>query len=209
MSRLFAFFPSQKGDKGDTGPAGVAGAASTVPGPQGLKGDTGATGQTGPQGPIGLTGATGAQGTAGPVGPTGATGSAGPTGATGPQGPAGFGTVTPSTPARALNAAFQPSTTKAVECSYSVALSVTNPLVAGNSTVTVQLLSDTTNPPTTVRETISASSAVGLAVSIALTTGNTIPLRYLCPAGHYVLLKSTVTGTGSATLAAQTEEVLG
>ena len=90
-----------------------------------------------------------------------------------------------------------------------VALSATNPLLAGNSTVTVQLLSDTANPPTTVRDQIAASSSVGATVSIQLTTGNTLGLRYLCPLGHYVLLKSTVAGTASATIVAQTEETLG
>ena len=221
-----------KGDKGDPGAQGIAG-------PQGLKGDTGATGAqgvkgdmgaTGPQGLTGATGATGAQGATGPKGDTGAAGpqgaagakgdtgatgpqgpagAAGATGATGPQGPAGFGTVAPSTSARAIGTVFQPSTTKAVECSYSVKTQVTNPLLAGTSTTTVRLLSDASNPPTTVRDVVEATSGVGVSVTLALTTSNTAALRYIVPPGHYVLLQQSISGTGVATLVAQTEEVLG
>jgi hypothetical protein len=130
----------------------------------------------------------------------------------GPQGntgPAGFGTVTPSTPTRTLNTAFQPSATKAVLVSYSIALSVTNPLLVGSSTAQVQLLSDASNPPATVRDVVAIGSSVGITVSLQLTTTNTITLRYLVPPGHYVKLASTTTGTASATIVAQTEETLG
>ncbi|MGJ3625955.1 hypothetical protein AB5I41_01460 [Sphingomonas sp. MMS24-JH45] len=50
--------------------------------------------------------------------------------------------VTPSTPTRSIGTAFQPSTTKAVLCIYSVKTQVTNPLLVGTSTCTVRLLSD-------------------------------------------------------------------
>jgi Collagen triple helix repeat (20 copies) len=206
-----------QGAKGDTGAAGAQGPAGAT-GPQGLKGDTGSTGATGAQGPKGDTGATGAQGVAGPIGATGPQGATGSTGATGPQGatgatgaqgPAGFGTVTPSTPTRAIGTAFQPHATKAVECSYSIKTQVTNPLVLGTSITTVKLLSDASNPPTTVRDTVEATSGVGASVTIALTTSNTAALRYIVPPGHYVLLQQTTSGTGAASIVAQTEEVLG
>jgi hypothetical protein len=181
------------GQRGPTGATGPTGAASTVPGP---KGDTGATGPVstvpGPQGPKGDTGATGAASTV-----------------PGPLGPAGFSTVTPSTPTRVLGTAFQPHATKAVLTSYSAKTQVTNPLLAGASTATVTLLSDAANPPTTERARVEAVSSVGLAVSLALTTANTAPLTYLVPAGHYVRLVSTVTGTGSTAIVSQVEEVLG
>lgn len=157
-------------------------------------GQPGPQGATGPQGPAGLTGATGATG---------------PQGATGAQGPAGFGTVTPSTPARAIGTAFQPHATKAVECSYAVKAQVTNPLLAGTSTTTVKLLSDAANPPITVRDTVEATSGVGVSVTLALTTSNTAALRYIVPPGHWVLLQQTISGTGAASIVAQTEEVLG
>lgn len=218
-----------KGNTGDTGPQGSIGPQG-IAGPQGAKGDAGATGATGPQGvkgdtgltgPKGDTGATGAKGDTGATGPqgpqgikgdTGATGPTGPTGATGatgPQGPAGLGTVTPSTPTRALGTAFQPNATKATLVSYSARTQVTNPLLVGTSTATVTLLSDANNPPTTERCRVTAESAVGVTVTLALTTSNTAPLTYIVPAGHYVRLVSTVTGTGQTSLISQTEEALG
>lgn len=125
------------------------------------------------------------------------------------RGPAGFGTVAPSTPARAIGTAFQPHATKAVECSYAVKTQVTNPLLAGTSTTRVRLLSDASNPPTTVRDVVEATSGVGVSVTLALTTSNTASLRYLVPPGHYVLLDQAITGTGAASIVAQVEEVLG
>ncbi len=92
--------------------------------------------------------------------------------------------------------------------SYSVRTTVTNPLLAGTSTATVTLLSDAANPPTTERGRVEASSAVGLAVSIALTTSNTAQLSYIVPAGHWVRLASTVSGTGSTAIVSQVEETL-
>ena len=42
-----------------------------------------------------------------------------------------------------------------------------------------------------------------------LTTSNTAALRYIVPPGHFVLLQQTISGTGTASIVAQTEEVLG
>lgn len=117
--------------------------------------------------------------------------------------------VTPVVTTRALNTTFQPHATKATRVSYSARTQVTNPLLIGSSIATVTLLSDAANPPTTERCRVSAESAVGLAVSIALTTVNVAPLTYLVPAGHYVRLVSTVTGTGAASIVSQVEETLG
>lgn len=187
---------------GQKGPAGAVG-------PSGPKGDTGAQGVQGIAGPKGDTGPAGTIGPAGPQGVKGDTGATGPAGPAGATGPAGLGTITPSTPNRAFGTAFQPNATKAVECSYAVKAQVTNPLLAGTSTTTVRLLSDAANPPTTVRDVVEATSGVGVSVTLALTTSNTAALRYIVPAGHYVLLQQTVTGTGQASIVAQTEEVLG
>ncbi|MET0568769.1 MAG: hypothetical protein ABWZ74_06790 [Hyphomicrobiaceae bacterium] len=181
-------------------------------GPTGLAGSTGATGATGPTGPKGDTGNTGPAGSTGATGATGAPGAAGTNGTNGTngaQGPAGFGTITPSTPARTLGAAFQPHATKAVAVSYSARTQVTNPLVAGSSTARVRLFSDANNPPTTERCRVNAESSVALAVAIAITTANTAPLSYIVPAGHYVLLTADGTGTHAESIVAQTEEVLG
>lgn len=114
-----------------------------------------------------------------------------------------------STPTRAIGTAFQPHATKNTLVSYSVRTQATNPLLAGNSRAQVRLLSDASNPPTTERCRVAADSAVGLAVAIQITTGNEATLQYLVPAGHYVLLSQTTTGTGAASIVAQVEEVLG
>ena len=204
-------YPGSRGAAGPQGPAGPIG-------PQGPAGPAGAVGPAGPQGPVGQTGP------AGPAGPTGQTGPAGPTGqagaqgpsgpagaagAAGPAGPAGPASVSSSTPTRTLGTVFQPHATKPVLVSYSVKTEVTNPLLAGASTATVTLLSDAANPPTTERARDEAVSSVGLAVSLALTTANTAPLTYLVPAGHFVRLVSTITGTGKTSIVSQVETVLG
>jgi hypothetical protein len=206
--------PNQKGQTGETGA-------------QGAKGDTGNTGATGATGAAATvavgsvtTGAPGSGATVINVGtssaavfdfsiPRGDQGATGATGSAGDQGPAGFGTVTPSTPARTIGAAFQPNATKAVLASYSCVTQVTNPLLEGNSSAMVRLLSDASNPPTIERCRVAALSSVALTVGVQITTSNTAPLAYIVPAGHYVLLSSTTSGTASVSIAAQTEEVLG
>lgn len=172
-------------------------------GPQGPQGATGATGSTGAQGPKGDTGATGATGA---IGPTGATGSAGADGA---QGPAGLGTVTPSTPSRSIGTAFQPSATKAILCAYSIKITCTA-TIGNGADGKVELFSDASNPPTTLRATIQNANTITLAVTLQSINAQTSVLTYLVPAGHYVKLVSTQT-TGSPTFAiiSQTEEALG
>ncbi|MGX7706321.1 hypothetical protein [Methylobacterium sp. Gmos1] len=86
--------------------------------------------------------------------------------------------------------------------------SVTNPALAGTSSATVSLFSDASNPPTTLRDQVEATSGVGVSVTLALTTSNTAAVAYVVPAGHYVRLVSTVSGSGTATIIAQTEETL-
>lgn len=218
-----------KGDKGDTGATGAKGDAGVqgamgLQGPEGAKGDTGSqgiqgikgdTGAQGPKGDAGATGSTGLQGPQGPSGVKGDTGAQGPkgdtgdVGATGATGPAGLGTITTTTPTRALGAAFRPNTTKAVLCSYSLQITAATPLLAGAASAVVELLSDAAATPTTLRARGSIGQQVGLSVSIAITDSNTIVLSYIVPAGHYVLLKSTITGTATASIVAQTEQALG
>lgn len=117
-------------------------------------------------------------------------------------------TVTPSTPARVLGTAFQPSATKPTFVSYGIKTTVTNPLLAGTSTASVSLMSDAVNPPTTERDRVEATSGVGLSVTVALTTSNTASVSYIVPAGHWVRLVSTVSGTGSTAIVSQFEETL-
>lgn len=139
----------------------------------------------------------------GPVGPPGP---AGAPGAGGAQGPSGVSTVTPSLPSRVLGTAFQPSSTKAVAASYAVKIVIppSNPTI--NHEAKVELLSGAVNPPTTVRDVV-GMSAGGFPTS---TSSQTSSLRYMVPAGHYVLLKSTVvSGSPTVTLVSQCEETLG
>jgi hypothetical protein len=178
------------------GVTAVSSAADGVPGPKG---------DAGPVGPAGPAGSAGQQGAQGAVGPAGATG---PQGAQGPAGSPGLVSVAPAASARALGTSFQPSATKATFVSYAVKTSVTNPLAIGSSVATVTLLSDAATTPTTERGRVEAASSVGLAVSIALTTSNTAQLSYVVPAGHWVRLVSTVSGTGSTAIVSQVEETL-
>jgi hypothetical protein len=126
-----------------------------------------------------------------------------------PRGPAGFGTITVASSARVFGTAFQPSKDKATLVTYSVKTQVTNPLLVGTSIATAKLLSDASNPPTTERARVEASSGVGVTVTLNMTTSNTAPLSYLVPAGHWVLLTQAVQGTGAVSIVAQTEEALG
>lgn len=140
---------------------------------------------------------------------TGPQGPAGPTGATGSQGPAGFSTVTPSTPTRTIGTAFQPSTTNAALCLYSIQIACTASLIGGQAGQ-VQLLSDASNPPTTIRATIANQNTSGLTIGLTVVNNQTAMLTYLVPSGHYVKLVSTnTTGTPSYSMVSQTEEVLG
>ncbi|WP_208402885.1 hypothetical protein [Sphingomonas japonica] len=82
-------------------------------------------------------------------------------------------------------------------------------MLIGTSTATVTLLSDASNPPTTERARVEATSGVGLTVSIALTASNVAPLTYIVPAGHYVRLVSTTSGTATTAIVSQVEETLG
>ncbi len=200
------------GPKGETGPQG----------PKGDRGETGATGSIGPTGPIGPQGLQGIQGNKGDTGATGAngdkgdkgdTGNTGATGATGAAGPVGATGPSPSlsvaTPARALNTAFQISTTRPAFVSYSVRLNVTNPLLAGSSNIDAFLETATSAAgPWTVVATGRNLSSVGLAVSLALTTGNDIPLVGVIPAGNFARIRTVTAGTFVApTLVAQQETI--
>lgn len=213
-----------QGLEGIAGPIGPTGATGPQ-GPTGLQGSAGPTGSQGPKGDSGSQGIQGVKGDKGDTGAAGATGAKGDTGATGPAGTTDWSGITnkPSTfspdgtalktptvtsPTRTIGTAFQPSATRPTLVSYSVRTQVTNPLVAGASTAMVQLMSDANATPTTERARVSAESSVALAVAIAITTANVATLTYIVPAGHYVRLVSTVTGTGATSIISQNEETL-
>jgi hypothetical protein len=101
----------------------------------------------------------------------------------------------PTTPSRSIGAAFQPSATKAVLCSYTVQLVETT-----GQHGTVKLLSDAANPPTTERSQADINNAN------AATHTASVELTYLCPPGHYVKLVSSGTGTPSITQQVETPQ---
>lgn len=204
--------------------SGVWGTGVALIGPQGSAGTNGTNGTNGTSATVAVgtvtTGAAGSSASVSNVGtssaavfnftiPRGDAGATGATGSTGSQGPAGFGTVTPSTTTRTIGTAFRPSTTNAVRVSYTIRTQVTNPLLVGTSVATVILYSDANTTPTTERARVAAESGVGVTVTLALTTANTATLSYIVPAGHYVLLSSSVSGTGATSIVSQVEEVLG
>jgi hypothetical protein len=102
----------------------------------------------------------------------------------------------PSTPSRAIGTAFQPSTTNAVLCSYTVELVMT---VGQDGNLVLN--SDDASTPTTARCSARLASGAG---------GPTITARQqlvcLVPAGDYVKLVQG--GTGTITIISQEETVL-
>lgn len=101
----------------------------------------------------------------------------------------------PTTPTRALDTEFTPSATKHVLGMYTI-----NIVNTAGQTTSVELRSDAASPPTTVR--CSAKLVSGA------TDGQTAQqqLTYVCPPTHKV--KLVAAGTGTPTIAAQTEMVI-
>lgn len=190
-----------------TGPTGPA-----VTGPTGWTGATGAavtgwTGPTGMQGLQGLPGVTGPTGSASTVtGPTGATGASstvtGPTGgigATGATGPVGPASVSASIPTLTLGAAaVQLHATKPVLLICSISISAALSLSGGQSG-TVQLISDASSTPSTVRDEVSLGNTGTLVLGVAINNAQTASVTFLLPAGWYVKLASSGTATMSIT----------
>lgn len=111
------------------------------------------------------------------------------------QGPGSYGPTSVTTPSRALGTAFQPSTVRPTEVTYSARI-VTVLTGVGR----VELVSDSSNPPTTVRARVAGGGATNTAEA---------ELHYQVRAGDYVLLRSvTESGSPTYTLTTQTEQSL-
>lgn len=208
--------PGVTGAQGPQGQAGATGATGGTgsTGLQGIAGATGSQGAVGPTGPTGGTGSTGSTGTTGVTGPTGATGNTGNqgiagatggTGATGATGVTGTIDVTSTTPSRTLNSTFTPHATRPVLCSYTIEITAVASLVSGQAG-TVELRSDTSSPPTTVRSSCKSDYNITLGISIGWNHVGRHVLTYICPAGHNVRLVSS--GTATITLVNQSECIL-
>lgn len=199
------------GTIGATGPIGLA--ATVALGSVG-SGSTGMISNSGtlqaaifdfilPRGFTGVQGVTGIQGLQGSTGIQGLTGAIGATGAQ-----ATFSYLA-TTPSRTVGTAFQPNATKGTYCTYTFLISCSLSLTGGQEGK-VDLLSDTSNPPTTLRDTISQSNTGTLTIGLALTQANKFSLSYIVPPAHYVKLVSTnVTGSPTITLISQAEVTIG
>lgn len=117
-----------------------------------------------------------------------------------PSTPRDPSTAVPSTPSRVLNTPFQPSTTNAVMVFYTISIACTSTILA-SQTGLVQLKSDASATPTTVRSR--ASNTLG---GVAASNTEECVLCYLVPAGHFVNLVSS--GAATIAITAQTEVTL-
>lgn len=111
--------------------------------------------------------------------------------------------------ARSLNSSYTISSTRDAQVSYSVSLSVTNPLLAGSSTASAFLEYSTDGGTTwiTVAQAVNQSS-VGLSVTVAITLPNTQVLSGVIPANALARIRSTTVGTASVTFARAQEVML-
>lgn len=164
-----------------------------------LKGDTGATG---PQGPSGSNGSTGATGPQGVTGATGATGAQGIQGATGPAGTTDYNNLT-NKPAsrsvsivtRSLNSNFQASTTRDSLCIYSADIAATLSLTAGQmGTIFLETSADGSTNWTELSRFSNGNTGT-LTIGLNLTQTVTAELSGYVPAGYYIRLRTTGTGT--------------
>lgn len=116
--------------------------------------------------------------------------------------------VTPTItfPTRAVNTAYTISTTKAAYAFYSIACTVTNPLLAGSSSATATL-QYSTNGGTSYQDVAQSSnlSSVSLAVTIQLTNTQTGFIGGLIPANALVKITTSTTGTASISITKSTE----
>lgn len=101
---------------------------------------------------------------------------------------------------RTLNSNYTISTTRDAMVTYSVNLSVTNPLLAGSSSASAFLEYSTNGGSSWITiSNVTNSSSVALAVTIALTQPNIFVLSGAIPSNALVRIRTTTSGTASAT----------
>lgn len=107
---------------------------------------------------------------------------------------------------RTFNSNYTVSSTRMSIVNYSVSISVTNPLLAGNSTASVFLEYSTNSGSTWITASqVSNTSGVGLAVAVAITNSQGSVLTGYIPANALVRLRTTTSGTASVTYVAGQE----
>lgn len=104
----------------------------------------------------------------------------------------------PISVSRTLNSNFTISATKQVVVNYSISLSVTNPLLVGNSTAAAYLEYSINSGSSwiPVSDGLIASS-VGITVTVAITNTQTQILSGTIPANALVRIRTTTAGTAS------------
>lgn len=115
--------------------------------------------------------------------------------------------VNPTTPARTLNTNFTPNANRPVFACYTVQISCTL-TVTGTCSSTVDLRSDVNATPVTVRGQAAVTVTLGVGVTVTQTNGVTQTLCYMVPTGHNVRLVTSSSGTATATLVQQVEEMI-
>lgn len=113
-----------------------------------------------------------------------------------------------STPSRSLGTAFRPSTTNLTAVYYTAQVASAISL-SGGASGRIELLSDSSNPPTTVRGRVKSGNTGTVVLGVSQTVTVEGELHYLVPIGDYVLLQSvTESGTPSFSLVSQAEQKL-
>lgn len=121
--------------------------------------------------------------------------------------PGVYGATATASPTRVLGTAFRPSTVRPTWVSYGASATCALSLTSG-AAGSVELLSDTSNPPTTIRQRVSCSNTGTLSLGNA-TVAHEAPLSYWVDAGDFVLLRAvTTTGTPTLALTLQVEKSL-
>lgn len=116
----------------------------------------------------------------------------------------GLDVVATSAPSRSINTAFQPSTTHTVLGHWSVRIATAVTVLTG-SQGRVELRSDSSNPPTTVRARCAGGSAAG----VTLSSVTECEMTYAVPIGDWVRLFSVdEAGTPTYSVTAVAEQTL-
>lgn len=117
-------------------------------------------------------------------------------------------TVVHSTPSRSLGTAFQPSLSRITHVCYSVQIDWTLTL-AGGQTGRAEILSDASNPPTTIRGSVAGGQTGTLVVGVSLAGPGGGQLCALVRPKDWVLVRGVnVVGTPTFTITRQVEDLL-
>jgi len=119
-----------------------------------------------------------------------------------------FPIPTIATSTRVAGTSWQNTGTRPVMGVYSITASVTNPLLAGNSSVTIYGETSTNGTTWTTATTNGNTSSVALTVTLQITNGQTANLVFAVPVGQYGRIRIVTTGTASASIVNQWEMTL-